>query len=234
MELQLEAVDLQLRTLRRRRRLLESALVGGGEAALSYPDRARALGLLDARERQAFLAEHLERGLAGIPMDPDTKAWFWRGVVSDMPEDLDDEQLEAWAELARLASDETFVEALQEQTRPVWEAAGGSFDPAGWSAATKAAFDGAARSVREGRPPTGDHEQGVVAGWVEASARAAGREDDPRFAGWLLSHHERTYDPRMERYWELIAALKRWEYDPTVVKAYRWLIEGLRRRVAGS
>jgi len=38
--------------------------------------------------------------------------------------------------------------------------------------------------------------------------------------------------PRMERYWELIAVLKQWEYDPTVAKAYGWLIEGLRWRVS--
>jgi hypothetical protein len=50
----------------------------------------------------------------------------------------------------------------------------------------------------------------------------------------MLSHYERTYDPRMERYWELIALLRRWEYDPTIAEAHRWLIEGLRRRVAQS
>jgi len=36
-----------------------------------------------------------------------------------MPADLDEGQLEAWAELAKLASDATFVEAIQRQTRPV-------------------------------------------------------------------------------------------------------------------
>ncbi len=232
--LQAEAVDLQLRTLTRRRALLRSALGGVGGPGASYPDRARALGLLEAREREAFLAEHLRRGFDGAPLDPDTEAWFWRGIVSGMPDELDEGQLEAWAELARLASDGTFVEAIQKQTQPVREAAEGGFDPAGWNRATKAAFDEAARAVREGRPPTGAREQGVVADWVGASARALGRQDDPRFAGWILSHYERTHDPRMERYWELMATIKRWEYDPAVAEAYRWLIEGLRRRIAES
>jgi hypothetical protein len=31
-----------------------------------------------------------------------------------------------------------------------------------------------------------------------------------------------------------MATLKQWQYDPTVAKAYRWLIEGLRWRVAGG
>lgn len=234
LRLQAEAVDLQLKTLTRRRALLQSTLSRNGGPDASYPDRARALGLLEAREREAFLAEHLDRVLDGVPVDPDAKAWFWRGIVSGMPDELDEEQLEAWAELARLASDETFVEAIRKQTKPVWEAAEGNLDSAGWSGAVRAAFDEAAGAVREGRPPTGEREQRVVAGWIEASARAVGKRDDPRFAEWTLSHYERTYDPRMERYWELIATLKRWEYDRTVAKAYRWLIDGLRWRVAGS
>lgn len=234
LRLQAEAIDLQLRTLKRRRALLESALGEDGTAAAAYPERAWALGLLEAREREAFLAELLEKSLEDVPVDPDTKAWFWRAIVSDVPEELDDEQLEAWAELARLASDETFVEALRGQIEPVLEAAEDNLDQIGWNEGIRAALDEGARAVQEGRPPTGEREQRVVADWVEASARAVGRQDDPHFAWWMLSHYERTYDPRMERYWELIALLKRWEYDPAIAEAHRWLIEGLRRRVAQS
>jgi DNA-binding transcriptional MerR regulator len=234
LRLQIKTVDLQLRTLRRRRRLLESALEGGEGTEHRYPDRAQALGLLEAEEREAFLAEHLERGLEGVPIDPDTKAWFWQGIVSGMPAELDEEQLAAWTELAELASDESFVEALRDQIKPVSEAAGDDFDSAGWNEAVKAAFDEGVRAVREGRSPTGEYEQRVVADWIEASARAMGGEDDLKLAEWMLSHFERTYDSRMERYWELIATLKRWEYDPAIAKAYRWLIEGLRWRVAES
>lgn len=234
LELQLETVDLQLRTLRRRRKLLESALESDEVAGHSYPDRAQALGLLEARERQAFLAEHLERGLEGTPVAPDARARFWRGIVSGMPDELDEEQIAAWTELAQLASDESFVQALQEQTRPVREMAGGKLDPAGWNEAVKAAFAEGVRAIREGRPPTGEREQRVVESWIEASARAMSERNDPRFVKWMLSHYEQTYDPRMERYWELIAALKRWEYDPSRAKAYRWLMEGLRCRVTGN
>lgn len=234
LRLQAEAVDLQLRNLKRQRALLESALGHEGETKAYYPDRARALGLLEAKEREAFLAEHLEKGLEGVPIEPDVKAWFWQAIVTDMPEDLDEQQLEAWAELARLASEESFIEALREQTKPVWEAAEGNLDSSGWNRATRTALDEATKFVREEHVPTGKYEQRVVADWIEASARALGQSDDPSFARWMLSHHERTYDPRMERYWKLIATLKRWEYDPTIAEAYRWLIEGLRRRVAES
>ncbi len=231
LKLQAEAIDLQLRTLKRQRALLGSAL-GHEDAAASYPDRARALGLLEAREREAFLAENLERSLEEVPMDPDVKAWFWRQIVTGMPDELDEEQLEAWAELAQLASDETFIETLRKQTKPFWEKTGESFDSTAWNEAVSAALDRAAGYVREECPPTGKHEQRVIGSWIQTSARAMGKRNDSRFAGWMLSHHEGTYDPRMERYWELISILKQWEYDPTLAKSYQWLIEGLRWRVA--
>jgi hypothetical protein len=37
-----------------------------------------------------------------------------------MPEKLDDEQLKAWARAAKLAFGENRIEALREQSRPVW------------------------------------------------------------------------------------------------------------------
>ena len=229
--LQLEAVDMQLRTLGRQRALLEAALEGDEDTALSYPDRARALAMLTAQERRAFLEEHFERGLEGIPVDPEVKEWFRRMLVEDLPETLIDEQLAAWVELFELASDDSFIRKLRAQTEPFWEAAGGSLDQAEFAEKTNRAYREAAEAVREGRPPTGEREQRVVEGLIEANARALNRAGDPSFEVWLLRHYDETSDPRMGRYWHLVASLKKIEYDPAVAEAHRWLVEGLRWRV---
>ena len=92
-----------------------------------------------------------------------------------MPEKLDDEQLKAWARLAKLASGENRIEALREQTRPVWKEARGALDSAGLDEAVKAAVEEAARAIREGRQPDGQHEQRVVEGWIATSTQAMGR-----------------------------------------------------------
>jgi DNA-binding transcriptional MerR regulator len=230
--LQLEAVDLQLRTLGRQRALLEAALEGDEAAALSYPDRARALAMLTTQERQAFLEEHFERGLEGIPVDPDVRGWFRRMMVEELPETLTDEQLAVWVELSELASDDEFIRTLRRQTGPFWKQAEGSFDPADWNEAIGKAFREAAEAVREGRPPTGERGQRVVEGLIGAHARAMGRTVDPDFEAWLLRHYDETADPRMERYWRLVSVLKKIEYDPSAAEANRWLVEGMRRRVA--
>lgn len=232
LKLQLEAVDLQLRTLGRQRALLEAALDDGGEdAALGYPDRARALAMLSAREREAFLEEHFERGLEGIPVDPDVREWFRRMLVEGIPETLTDEQLAAWVELSELASDESFIQKMRDQTEPFWEAATGGFDRAEFQEATNDAMREAREAAGEGRPPTGEREQSVVQGLIDANARAMNRTADPDFENWLLRHYDETADPRMERYWHLVAVLKEIEHDPSLARAHRWLVEGLRWRL---
>ena len=59
-----------------------------------------------------------------------------------------------------------------------------------------------------------------------------GRTADSDFEAWLLRHYDETADPRMERYWRLVSVLKKIEYDPSTAEANRWLVEGMRRRVA--
>src|SRR3712207_3250469 len=233
--LQPEAGDMPPRTPGRQRALLEAAPgEDDEEAALSYPDRARALAMLTAQERRAFLEEHFERGLEGIPVDPEVKEWFRRMLVEDLPETLTDEQLAAWVELSELASDDGFIRRLREQTEPFWERAGGSLDRAEFARATNEAYREAAEAVREGRPPTGRRGQRVVEGLIDAHARALNRTGDPDFEAWLLRHYDETSDPRMERYWHLVATLKKIEYDPSVAEAHRWLVEGLRWRVGAG
>ena len=233
--LQLDAVDLQLKALARRRALLESSLETGDEgdrgATHPYLNRARALALLSAHEREAFVGRHLEETVDGIPLDPAWKEWFWKGAVLELPEHLTDEQLEAWVELAELVSDEGFAEAVEKQARPFWESVDGDFDLAAWNEAAGEAMREAISAVREGRSPRGELEQKVVERYLEACAQAMNRAGDEELAGWLLSHYEATVDPRPERYWQLIGTLKSWPENPPHGEAYRWLMEGLRWRI---
>jgi DNA-binding transcriptional MerR regulator len=232
--LQLEAVNLQLRVLGRQKALLEGGL-NGGRALRSYLDRARALALLSAHEREAFLDEHFDRGMRSVPVDREWMEGFRKAAVLDLPEELTDEQLDAWVELGEIVSDEGFWERLRRQAKPFWEAAEGRFDPDEWRALWSETMQEAVAAVQEGRSPKGEREQRVVSRWVEVQARVMGRIGDPTFPAWLLSHYETTNEPRAERYWELIAVLKgceRPEGPSPQAEAYRWVLEGLRWRVS--
>lgn len=234
----LQTLELQERTIRRQRLVLQRTLAEG--TLDRFPERTRALALLSAKEREAFLQRHLERGLTGVPVDAGWLAWFQRGAVLDLPEDLSDAQLAAWVELAEMVAEPSFAEAVHAQSHPFWSAAqvaGGDFDLAAWQAAVGDMQGRAAAAVAQGKSPDSALGRELVDRWLGITARAMGRPHDDAFAAWMRHHVERTADPRLGRYWELIATLKGWPApDQAPQAAWTWLIDALRAsgRVDGT
>ncbi|CAA9568734.1 MAG: hypothetical protein AVDCRST_MAG88-2137 [uncultured Thermomicrobiales bacterium] len=229
--LQLAAVEVALRTVRRQHALLKAALDKGEEGALVYLDQARTIAKLNALERQQFLSDHLERAFARVPADEGWKAHFWQGAVLDLPEELTEAQFAAWLELAELVSDEGFIQRLNQMGRETWNAARGQGETAGWDHDSQRIYHEAAEAKRAGHAPHSVHAQGLVDAYIGQQARLAGRRDDPNFPADLLATIERNTDPRAARCWELIAILKGWPSESPIATGHSWLVEGLRRRV---
>lgn len=216
--LQIEALRTQERQARRQRRLLERAIAS--DELARYPERLHALGLLSAREREAFLAGHLDAGMDGIPADPAWRARFIDAAVRDLPEELSDEQLDAWLELATMVADPSFAEAMQRTGRPFWSAvaARGSYDTARVQAAQQRITDRAKDAVRRGESPASETAHALVDDWLALQAETLGQPNDATLARWL-HERRREHDPRLSRYWDLLAILKGWEIDRDLVAA---------------
>lgn len=229
--LQVDALRAQERQARRQRRLLERALATG--QLDHYPERLQALGLLSAREREAFLSDHLSTGMDGIPVDPAWRDRFLDGAVRDLPEELTDEQLDAWTELAAMVADPTFAAAIRRTARPFWSAVAttGEFDAAGFQDAQGRIIAAAKAAIRRGEGPESDVAHGLVQQWLALTARAMGRPEDADLAPWMLAR-VREHDPRLARYWDLLAVLKGWAIDREINPAWQWLFAALDRRVA--
>ncbi len=225
LQMQLAAVEVELRALQRRRALLKVALQQDEAAALRYLDRARALAQLDALDRERFLSAHMERAFEGVPADSDWKARFWQGAVLDLPAEMNIAQLEAWLELAALVTNEDFIRRLNEIGRESW-ATGGSQAANTWNQEIQQVLTAAIAALEAGHSPQSVAGQQIVAAYIQA----LNDSDDPDFPRTLLAMIERNSDPRAERYWELIAILKNWQMPP-IAAAHRWLVEGLRWRV---
>lgn len=224
--LQLEALEVQLRSLRRQQTVLRAVGQGEEPAILARLGRMHTLSSLDKLEREDFLAQHLKRGLGGTTGDPGV----WRAAVLDLPEHLSEEGLETWLELAEIAASEEFQETLRRQMQPLegmdeaqWKA---------WGAQMQASLAQAIQAVRGDLPPDGKAAQEILAGWVMALAQVQDRTPDPEFEGWLLEYFQSVHSPQIDRYWELVARLKGWEYTPVYAQAFHWLLEGLRWRLA--
>ena len=168
-------------------------------AQRSYPERAHALGLLETWERQAYLG--------GI----------WRGVskgcigLRHKGVGLARDPLWHAGETRRRAAQSLGKVGEARLWREPYRGAAGT-DQAGLGAGS-----GRPRLYRMGRGRKGRRRRSRTSHTVRAPARRRARaarggrldrglypghgpRDDPRFDEWIFSHHERTYDARIERY----------------------------------
>ncbi|MDX2005356.1 MAG: MerR family transcriptional regulator [Meiothermus sp.] len=221
-QLQLEALELQTRALKRQQTVLRAVMLGGSdEARLSRLQRMQSLARLDKLEREDFLATHLKKAMGGRTGDPGV----WKAAVLDLPEELTEEGLEVWLELAEIATSGRFQQTLSNQMRPLKGLT--KAQNQAWSEQTQGLIAEAVRAVREGRPASSPESQALIRHWLEALARVMRRKPTPRFVRWLLKYFRSAHDPLMDRYWELVAKLKGWEYTPVYGQAFAWLLKGL-------
>jgi len=227
-QLQLELVEAQLRALRRQRAAIAAAISSDGDAdvrrRLQFAQAAASLG---AMERDALIERFMERVRKGAPLGSDSE--LRQMVAMDIPDELSEEQLEAWLELSALVDDDSFVGVLHAQHEPFKPD-----DPA--ADASRAAFAQAVGPViaeavsalHDNCEPNSERVSALVVRWVSAFARGLGRRDDEAFRRWLLDYARRTNDPRIQRFWELVATMKgRPASVSPFVAAQQLLIDGL-------
>lgn len=227
---QLEALDAQLRALRTARAVLRAALArGAGGRDL---DRLRALARLGAAERSRLIERFFDAVVEGVPVDQEWFADFRRAGLPDLPEDPTDGQLDAWLELATLVTDGDFQRRMREQGRSFWKEAG-CFDAGRWRAAIASTMAQATAAEAAGIAPTDPSARPVVEAIARTYAELMGREADAAFCAELLALWEEGYDPRAERYWELVSIINGQACQQRQGGAWRWLLAAF-RHAAGS
>lgn len=224
-QLQLEAVEVHLRALRRQRSVLRATLRGG--KSLDYLNRVQVLSRLEAIERHTFVAAHMERGLAGVPVDREWSASLWQTAMGDLPDELDEAQLDAWLELADLVTDEDFHRSLARQTHDFWAGVTPGFDVQAFAARTDEVFHRAETLLMAGKSPASPEAQEVTSYLIQINAEALGRQDDPALPAWLLERYGDNHDRRAERFWEFVAVIRGWETPPPRQRVHYWLVEAL-------
>lgn len=234
LEVQLSAVEESLSRLRRQQTLLRAALRRGEEGALAYLNRSQVLTKLDAAGRERFLDEHLGRAFESVPADPGWKANFWKGAVLDLPEEIDDDQFEAWLELADLMLDESFLKRLNEIGRSFWGDQGEYNGVERWRECQDQVLTDVREAMQQGELLQEHLRERLVQRYIDVNADFMNRGGDPSFPRDLLAMIEEATDSRAQRYWELIGILKEWPMEATrsVNQAHEWLVEGLRQQVA--
>lgn len=218
--IQIDAIAVQERTLRRQRLMLERALQRGD--APGHPERGRALALLSSAERSAFLRHQIESGVSGVNVDGSWWTRFIGAAVEDIPDELDDAQLDAWIELAEMTGDPSFADAIRRTATPFWErfVGDGGLTLDWWQERQRALVERAREAVRSALDPGSPEGVAIIADWRD-SLGSGGAE--------ILAHMVETHDPRLARYWDLIAMVKRLPYDRELDAAWTWILVAARR-----
>lgn len=226
LQLRLEALETEQRVLRRRQLLLRAALKAKRQEVLVRLQQKHVLAKLDRLEREQFLARHL----GWSETDPPANQAVWRAAIFDLPEEMDDDQLEAWIELAELAADESFRAALERQLQ-----SGNGIDEAKateWSRTSERLLADAIREMGQRSSSDQGMSEGLLDAWINGLARLHSRSPDTEFTRWLLEHFASLHDARMTRYWQLVARLKRMPAQRNPYsEAFTWLLGSLRARL---
>jgi DNA-binding transcriptional MerR regulator len=223
--LQIDALDAQVRGIQRRRVLLNAVANGKPSDILRRLQELSVLAGLNKLEREAFLAKQL----GWNPSQSHGDVAVWEAAVLNLPETLSDAQLEAWLELTQIAGDEGFQRAMERQ-----RAFGRRMDPRlqkEWLAIWGKVETSAAAMAAQELSPAAPRAQRVVDLWVRGLARLLGRKSGTAFEAWMLREFQAASDPRIPRYWALIAQLKNLPpHRPERAAVWPWLMEGLRFR----
>ncbi|GAB3827880.1 MerR family transcriptional regulator [Dactylosporangium cerinum] len=206
-----KALDAQLRTLRVRRAVLDTvARRGSSTEEMTLMNR---LAKLSAQQRQRIIDDFVGAAFDGAA-DPDAEVVA--GWMRELPAEPTAEQLDAWLDLAELVADQGFQGKIRTMVR---SGTGGDLDFG--LTIRPLVLTHAGGAVERDVTPDSAEGRAVLDRIVPADLPAG---ESAALVTWL----ELVADPRVERYWQLLAALNGTDAGPPAVPAFAWLLEAMR------
>jgi DNA-binding transcriptional MerR regulator len=223
--LQLQAVHARIRELQRVAVVLRAALERTDEPTSAHLARLETLARLSSAERTALLDDFLDDVRPDAPLPASWGAW-WAGLreasLPDLPAEPTPDQLDAWLELAELLADTSFRDRIRGMSadRP---------EHPHVPAELSDLFSAALQAQAAGVAPEDPGAEPLVRRFLTVYEPAVGA--GPGLLTRALEHIARYDDPRMRRYWELIARIRGLPDEPwPQAQAFDWLVAATRAR----
>ncbi|MCS0635433.1 MerR family transcriptional regulator [Streptomyces sp. LP05-1] len=186
-------------------------------------DRLRLIGAVAMPPDTTALARFWRRWLGPARLPAPLLAAVVDAAVPEPPAEPNPSRVLAFARLHALVSGDCRAGAAPHQ--PAAHRPDAGVRPAVLYAGLREAYDLAAPELRAGRPPVAGE---ALDGFVSAYARAGGVRDIPAFR--RLLGRRLAADPRIDRYWDLVAELTAPDSgpaEPTPGAAHDWLLAAL-------
>jgi hypothetical protein len=195
-------------------------------------DLMHKLAKLSEDERRRLICDFLDTAFGGLDAHPEFVG-IMRSMTSELPDNPEAEQVEAWVELAELSQDPDFRASVRRMAEHhVAERALGDTtvlrrDPAA------AVRDQVGPALVAGIDPASPQADPVVAAVTAQYAHVFGCPDDVDLRRRLLTRLETANDPRRERYLQLLAVINGWLAPESLAPVLDWFIQALRARIPG-
>lgn len=150
------------------------------------------------------LTAHFYDEVTGDRMNPDWRRKALDAGAPELPDDPTPEQIDAFAELRAMLTDETVIAQAKADAAAMWTP---DFDPAAYHAAAERIFTEVRAAIAAGEAPGSEAGRIIARDWLDASAKAMKREPDDAFRAWHLDQYRRHHD-RSLRYQQLLATLR--------------------------
>ncbi|GAB3134459.1 MerR family transcriptional regulator [Microbispora hainanensis] len=221
-----EALATQIRVLRLRRAVATAVARRGSTP--EEMDLMHRLARLSADERRRLIDGFLDAAFGGLDAD---LTGVRRTMTPELPDDPEDEQVEAWIELAELARDPEFgalMRRLAEQHVADQNRAGHGRGNVPRPGAVAIVRDHVAPALAAGVDSASPQAAAVVAAVTARYAGLVGRPDDAALRRRLLSLVDTARDPRRQTYVRLLAVVNGWPPPDDPTPALTWFADALR------
>jgi len=224
-----EALDVQIRVLRLRRAVLR--VVARRDSSPEEMELMHRIMHLSEAERHRLIHDFVDSTFGGLDANPQLVELL-RSAVPDLPDEPTAEQVESWVELAELVQDTDFRASVRRMGE--YQAAGRAHgDRTGLHhELTTYVRDRVAAAIAGGIEPASAPAGPVVADLVARYAETFGATDTREYRATLLTRLAVANDPRVERYWHLIATINGSAAPAPLAPIFAWFTEALRQHPA--
>jgi len=150
-----------------------------------------------------------------------------RSAMPELSDDPTPTQVDAWVELAELVQDPDFKASVRRAAEhQAAERADG--DQSGLHHELTNQIRERVEAARaDGIDPASEQARLVLAELVGRYAQTFGKADTPDYRSKLVLRLQIANDPRVERYWQLLATINGWPPPPTLALVFEWFIQAL-------
>ena len=181
---------------------------------------------LSDAERRRIIHQFIDEAFGDLDANPDMVAML-RSAMPELSDDPTPEQVDAWVELAELVQDPDFKASVRRAAEhQAADRADG--DQSGLHHELTNQIRERVEAARaDGIDPASEQARLVLAVLVGRYAQTLGLYDTPNYRRKLLIRLQVANDPRVERYWHLLATINGWPPPPTLAPVFEWFIQAL-------